>query len=249
MSKVDYSLPDIKTFTTEYVPAIARSVESSPTSSPSTSPVTPRRSENKLSGEMLGSPHQKTEGVPDLVSHVSFFDKNNDGVILPWETYETLHSDLGINSIISMGATAILHLCMSYTTSDSWIPDPFFGITVANISRCRLGSHCGVYDHDGRVDIPAFEEQFGKLELKDYFRPMPTKSIPLPVTIPRLTLADVWEISTQNDSLLDVVGWIVDKVMWILLATLESNSISKSSLLACYKGTPYFRAKKEQYTP
>ncbi|KAM0681849.1 hypothetical protein MDAP_002412 [Mitosporidium daphniae] len=245
MSKIDYSLPDMQTFTSEYLPEIARNVEPSPTASPSTSPKSQKRTENKLP-EMVSSPFYKPSATPDLVSHVSFFDRNNDGVILPWETYETLHSDLGINSIISMGATAVLHLCMSYATSDSWIPDPFFGITVANISRCRLGSHCGVYDSDGRIDVNVFEKQFGRLELKDYFKsPQAKLAAPHSLT-PRLTLADAWEISAQNDSLLDVAGWVVDKVMWILLAVLENNSISKSSLLDCYKGNPYFEAKRKQ---
>lgn len=239
MSETDFSLPDIVTFTTEFIPEIVRRMESS-AGSPSASPISPKKSENKLQLEEQIHPITKS----DLVSHVSFFDRNKDGIILPWETFETLHSDLGINGIVSLFTTALLHLCMSYSTSDSWVPDPFFGIKVANISRCRLGSHSGVYDQNGKVNMSAFEAQFGKVDLKDYFR-WPQLEIQRPIILPRLTLADAWGISDQNDSLLDFVGWMLDKIMWTLLAILENNSISKKSLLECYKGEVYFKEKKK----
>lgn len=46
----------------------------------------------------------------------------------------------------------------SYFTGDSWIPDPFFRISVKNIHRAKHGSDTGTYDAEASC-VPLFARE------------------------------------------------------------------------------------------
>ena len=73
-----------------------------------------------------------------LEYHVKFFDLNDDGKIMPWETYIGFRK-LGYNMPLSLFGASMTHLTMSYQSQDSWIPDPLFSIVIKNIKNCKHG--------------------------------------------------------------------------------------------------------------
>lgn len=105
--------------------------------------------------------HQST-----LVQHCLFWDRDNDGVIWPLDTYVGF-KQLGYNifwavlSVLMYVRSLLLrnvertlrrrdgnsiHSGFSYWTSPSWIPDPAFRIYLPQIHRAKHGSDTGTYD-------------------------------------------------------------------------------------------------------
>lgn len=75
-----------------------------------------------------------------LQQHVLFFDRDNDQVIWPIDTYVGFR-DLGFNILFSLAAMVIIHLSLSYATqlSRTWIPDPFCRIYTDAIHKDKVG--------------------------------------------------------------------------------------------------------------
>ncbi|PJF19182.1 hypothetical protein PSACC_01020 [Paramicrosporidium saccamoebae] len=90
------------------------------------------------------------EKMTPLQKHCAFFDRNGDGLIMPWETYEGFRI-LGYNLLLSLFGTFLVHFFFSYWTLDTWIPDPFFAIVLRNVDRLKHGSDTEVYEHDGTI--------------------------------------------------------------------------------------------------
>lgn len=74
-----------------------------------------------------------------LQQHVLFWDRDNDGVIWPWNTY-TGFRDLGFNILFSLFAVLVINLNFSYPTrlAHSYLPDPFFGVYVSSIHKAKV---------------------------------------------------------------------------------------------------------------
>ena len=84
------------------------------------------------------------------LQHVLFFDRDRDDIIWPSDTFTGFH-DLGYNVVWCITAVLIIHSGFSYFTSDSWIPDPFFRLSVARMHRAKHGSDTGTYDTEVRT--------------------------------------------------------------------------------------------------
>ncbi|EEP77059.1 hypothetical protein UREG_01908 [Uncinocarpus reesii 1704] len=96
-----------------------------------------------------------------LQQHCNFFDFDGDGVIYPSDTFRGFWK-LGFGFLLSLLAVFIVHGNFSYPTVNSWLPDPFFRIYIANIHKCKHGSDTGVYDTEGRFIPQKFEDIFSK---------------------------------------------------------------------------------------
>lgn len=74
-----------------------------------------------------------------LQQHVLFWDRDNDGVIWPWNTYSGFR-ELGFNIFFSLLAVAIINLNFSYPTrlAHSYLPDPFFRVYVSSIHKAKV---------------------------------------------------------------------------------------------------------------
>eukprot|EP00252_Welwitschia_mirabilis_P020192 TRINITY_DN48_c0_g1_i4.p1 TRINITY_DN48_c0_g1~~TRINITY_DN48_c0_g1_i4.p1 ORF type:complete len:216 (-),score=25.01 TRINITY_DN48_c0_g1_i4:708-1355(-) len=101
-----------------------------------------------------------------LQQHVSFFDRNNDGVIYPWETYQGLRA-IGAGFLISVFGSFLINLVFSYPTLNSWIPSPLLPIYVKNIHKAKHGGVTDTYDTEGRFDPAKFDAVFSKYALTD----------------------------------------------------------------------------------
>ncbi|KAL2109604.1 hypothetical protein VUR80DRAFT_2278 [Thermomyces stellatus] len=112
-----------------------------------------------------GEPEQvkKYQDYSILQQHVMFWDRDNDGVIWPWDTYVGFR-ELGFNLVFSLLAVLVINLNFSYPTrlAHSYLPDPFFRVYVDSIHKAKHGSDSGTYDKEGRFVPQPFEDLFAK---------------------------------------------------------------------------------------
>ncbi|RUS34965.1 Caleosin related protein-domain-containing protein, partial [Jimgerdemannia flammicorona] len=131
-------------------------------------PAIPRASE-AVSKEMPNGT-KNYEAIKDertvLQQHVSFFDRDHDGIITPWDTLVGFN-DLGFNLIFSLAAMVVIHLSFSWVTQDFWFPNPFFWIYAKNMHRAKHGSDSETYDPEGRFVPEKFEQIFSKFARRD----------------------------------------------------------------------------------
>jgi len=103
-----------------------------------------------------------------MQQHCLFWDRDNDGIIYPSDTYIGFR-ELGYNIIFSFLALLIIHINFSYPTrlAFSYIPDPFFRLYIKSIHKCKHGSDSSTYDPEGRFIPQSFENMFSKYD-KDH---------------------------------------------------------------------------------
>jgi peroxygenase len=178
-------------------------------------------------------------GQTALQKHAAFFDINGDGVILPWETYQSLRS-LGYAIPTALFGTMVVHIFMSYASLDTWVPDPFFGIEIKNIHRCKHGSDTGIYDLHGNFDQSQFEKKFGKPDLmhiiKDPFGKSYTNAY---------HFSDIWNFTNHLRLAFDPFGWCASKLEWIFLYLLGDGQITKDLIIGSYDGSAFIKKQQE----
>lgn len=146
-----------------------------------------------------------------LQKHCAFFDRNGDGLIMPWETFTSMRI-LGYNIILAALATALVHFFFSYWTLDSWIPDPFFAIAIKNVHRLKHGSDMAVYDHEGNL-VPGSMDPGHRLSLMRWDTDRKGG----------LSLGDIIFMTQRRWNLWDWFGWWAVKIEWIFLWILRQR--------------------------
>lgn len=126
-----------------------------------------------------------------LQQHLSFFDRDGDGVIWPQDTFIGFYR-LGYGLILSIISVLIIHPGFSYPTLPGWLPDPFFRIYVARVHKDKHGSDSGSYDPEGRFIPQKFEDIFAKYASGD------KKGI---------TLREVFSYMKGQRLVMDPFGW------------------------------------------
>ncbi|KAK4182344.1 putative peroxygenase 3 [Podospora australis] len=167
-----------------------------------------------------------------LQQHILFWDRNNDGIISPWDTYVGFR-DLGFSILFSALAMVIINANFSYPTrlAYSYIPDPFFRVYVGGIHKAKHGSDSGVYDKEGRFVPQAFEDLFSKWDKDDK---------------KELTGWQLWRMVGGHRNAVDPFGWFAAFFEFgtAFLLLQKNGRVSKEDLRQTYDGTIFWRIKE-----
>jgi peroxygenase len=95
-----------------------------------------------------------------LQIHLSFFDKDGDGLVTRAETTLSLRQ-LGLSSGKASAAALVIHLFLGPKTTGRWSS---LDVSVKNIKLGKHGSDTGAFDADGRFVPAAFERMFSEFD-------------------------------------------------------------------------------------
>ncbi|XP_020204808.1 probable peroxygenase 4 [Cajanus cajan] len=194
---------------------------------------------------MASSPNTKLDGVGGatgmkpipihenvLQKHVAFFDKNQDGVIYPWETYQGLR-EIGNGILFSFGLSLFINLSLSQSTRPGKFPSILFPIEIKNIKLGKHGSDTGAYDTEGRFVPSKFEEIFTK-----HAHTHPNA----------LTHDELKEMIKENREPKDLKGRIGGEIEWEILykvAKDKNGLLKKETIRGVYDGSLFELLKEE----
>ncbi|KAF8862579.1 Caleosin-domain-containing protein [Acephala macrosclerotiorum] len=173
-----------------------------------------------------------------LQQHLSYFDRDGDGVIWPKDTFIGFYR-LGYGLILSIISVLIIHPGFSWPTLSGWLPDPFFRIYIARIHKDKHGSDSGSYDTEGRLVPQKFEDIFSKYASGD------KKGI---------TLKEMFTYMKGQRLVMDPFGWSTALFEWgatYLLLWPKDGRMKKEDIRGIYDGSLFFeiaarREKKKQ---
>ncbi|XP_064940861.1 probable peroxygenase 4 [Musa acuminata AAA Group] len=185
------------------------------------------------SSSSSGSEGEEEMQMTPLQKHVAFFDRNNDGVIYPSETYRGFRA---IGSGVALSAVSALFIngFLSPKTSPGKIPSPRLPIYVKNIYKGKHGSDSGVYDSEGRFVASKFEEIFQKH----------AKSNPN-----ALTSKELMEMLRANRDPKDYSGWLASWTEWkvfYMLCKDKEGLLQKETIRALYDGSIFLKMEAER---
>jgi len=173
-----------------------------------------------------------------LQKHVSFWDRDSDGIITPFDIYSGFR-DLGFCVLFSLGGL-LINLFFSYPSrlGHSYLPDPLFRIYIDSIHKAKHGSDTGAYDSDGQLRLALFDEMFDKLD---------------DTGTGSLGVRDLFQLISKNRVAADPAGWSFAFMEWwtTWLLLQKKGRVWKEDLRQAYDGTLFWRirddnAKKEQ---
>ncbi|KAI9091367.1 hypothetical protein K1719_028178 [Acacia pycnantha] len=167
-----------------------------------------------------------------LQKHASFFDRNKDGVIYPWETFQGLRA-IGSGVLSSISSAVFIHLFLSFRTRPGKFPSPLLPIEVKNIKLGKHGSDTGVYDKEGRFVPSKFEEIF-----RTHAHTHPDA----------LTSDELQEMLKENRAPKDYQGWVASEGEWKLLYKFGKDKdglLEKDTVRAVYDGTLFELLEKQ----
>ncbi|ESW25257.1 hypothetical protein PHAVU_003G020500 [Phaseolus vulgaris] len=167
-----------------------------------------------------------------LQKHVEFFDRNHDGIIYPWETFQGFRA-IGCGYLISSVAALFINASLSRKTRPGKFPSLLFPIEVKNIQKAKHGSDSSVYDSEGRFVPSKFEEIF-----KKHARTHPDA----------LTSDELMEMLKANREPKDYGGWLGSFSEWKFLYILCKDSdglLHRDTIRGVYDGSLFEKLEKE----
>ncbi|XP_073005330.1 probable peroxygenase 4 isoform X1 [Typha latifolia] len=169
-----------------------------------------------------------------LQNHVAFFDRNKDGVIYPWETYQGFRA-IGCDVVLSAVSALLINGFLGPKTRlQGRLPSPLLPINVSNIYKGKHGSDSGVYDAEGRFVPGKFEEIFEKH----------SKS-----KTNALTSQELSEMLRANRVPKDYKGWVASWTEWKILYFLckdKDGLLHKETIRAAYDGSLFVKMEEER---
>jgi len=181
-----------------------------------------------------GSTDYNNNDMSVLQQHVAFFDKDQDGIIYPSDTYKGFRA-IGFNVLFSLFAAVIINVAFSYYTLPGWIPSLKFPIYVDNIHRAKHGSDTEVYDTEGRFDPAKFDAIFSKYAIKHK---------------DKLTFSEIQCMLTGNRNSNDLIGWVAAELEWVALYLIAKNKnglVEKETIRRMFDGS-LFEALAKQHS-
>ncbi|GMY20549.1 caleosin H3, partial [Fagus crenata] len=142
-----------------------------------------------------GTYGHKHHNMSVLQQHVSFFDKDHDGIIYPWDTYRGTPLWL---LVLIYGTNSVSLLVLDSTSPSNRLAH------VQPIHKATRGLQ-GNFEF-----VPAhFEEMFSK-----YACTVPDK----------LTLWELCRMTEGNRVIFDFAGWLISKLEWALVYALAKDA-------------------------
>ncbi|XP_062216351.1 peroxygenase-like [Phragmites australis] len=180
-----------------------------------------------------GTEGRDPRGMSVLQQHVSFFDRNGDGIVYPWETFKGLRA-IGCGYPASFVFSFLINLVMSYPTQPGWIPSPFLSVHVKNIHKGKHGSDSETYDTEGRFDPSKFDAIFSKYGL----------------THPNaLTKDELTSMLKGNRNMYDFLGWIAATGEWMLLYSVAKDKdglLQQETIRGAFDGSLFERLQHDK---
>ncbi|KAJ4065621.1 hypothetical protein NW756_005824 [Fusarium oxysporum] len=177
--------------------------------------------------------NSKDEKLSPLQKHVQFWDRDNDGIINPWDVYNGFR-ELGFGLFFSIGSL-LIPVFFSYPTrlGHSWLPDPLFRIYVNDIHKAKHGSDTGIFDFDGNFSPERFEQMFQRFDTSGEGG---------------LTADDLWRLWAKDRCAADPAGWTFAFMeCWTTYVLLQEDGVvKKDDLRACYDGSLFWRIRDER---
>ncbi|XP_042446894.1 probable peroxygenase 5 [Zingiber officinale] len=180
-----------------------------------------------------GSEGEEEANLTPLQKHVAFFDRNNDGIIYPSETYQGCRA-IGCGVVLSAVSAVFINGFLSVKTNPGKSPFPHFPIYVKNIQKGKHGSDSGVYDSEGRFVASKFEEIFQKH----------AKTNP-----EALSSKELKEMLKANREPNDRKGRFAAWTEWRMLYNLckdKEGFLHKDTVRAVYDGSLFLKLEKER---
>lgn len=168
-----------------------------------------------------------------MQQHVEYFDPDNDGIIWPTDTYKSFAA-WGWAFPLCLFGMLIIHGGLSYPSSPSWLPDPFFRIHVANIHKAKHGSDSGSYDSEGRFRAQNFEDVFAKYDKGNKGG---------------LSIRDMGRLIKGQRVAMDPFGWTAAFLEWFAIYLLiwpEDGVVRKDDIRRVFDGS-IFQYKADEY--
>ncbi|EME44868.1 hypothetical protein DOTSEDRAFT_87373 [Dothistroma septosporum NZE10] len=167
---------------------------------------------------------EKHQDQSVMQQHCAYFDQDGDGVIWPIDTYNACRK-WGWNVLLAALATFIINFNLSYPTSPSWIPDPFFRIWIRNVHKDKHGSDSMSYDNEGRFRPQNFEDIFSKYDRGDKGG---------------LDVSDLLRMHKGQRMVFDLFGWSATFLEWLavyLLLWPDDGILRKEDVRRVFDGT------------
>lgn len=169
-----------------------------------------------------------------LQKHAAFFDKNNDGIIYPRETYKGLRA-IGCGVGLSFFGAIFINLTLSLPTKPADVfPSLFLPIYVSNIQKGKHGSDTDAYDDEGRFVISKFEDIWKKHA---------------GTTRNALTSSELNRMLKANRERNDIAGWIGSWVEWRILYHLAKDKdglLQKETVRGVYDGSLFSKLEDDR---
>ncbi|GAQ46703.1 hypothetical protein AtubIFM55763_005967 [Aspergillus tubingensis] len=167
-----------------------------------------------------------------LQQHVLFWDRDRDGQIYPWDTYNGFR-DLGFNMLFSFLAVLIINLNFSYPTrlAHSYLPDPWFRVYVDAVHKAKHGSDSNTYDPEGRFVPQSFENMFAKYDRDGDGA---------------LTLRELFDMMHGNRCAADPFGWGAALFEWgtTWLLIEKDGKVWKEDVRGVYDGSLFWKVRE-----
>ncbi|NP_001353659.1 caleosin [Zea mays] len=179
-----------------------------------------------------GTKGRDPRGMSVLQQHAAFFDRNGDGVIYPWETFQGLRA-IGCGLTVSFAFSILINLFLSYPTQPGWLPSPLLSIRIDNIHKGKHGSDSETYDTEGRFDPSKFDAVFSK-----YGRTHPNA----------LTKDELSSMLQGNRNTYDFLGWLAAAGEWLLLYSLAKDKdglLQRETVRGLFDGSLFERLEDD----
>lgn len=177
--------------------------------------------------------HTGVVNMTALQKHVSFFDRNKDGIITPEETFEGSVA-IGFTVEYAREFASLVHSANGPITSPADAPLPHSSIYIENMERGMHGSDTGAFDLKGRFVPQKFEEIFIK-HAKTWRD--------------GLTHSEVDDMILANRDPLDPASWEGPKIEWGGIYKLASDNhgfLHKDDARGIFDGSVFVKLEEKR---